>query len=108
VHCRQPYEPSAEERAFFEQNTGRTKTQFWHGAGCNLCSHTGYSDRIGVYELLPVTESIKQLVLDQADHDSLRAQAVADGMHTLRDEALRLIEQDVTTVAEALRSVYAR
>jgi type IV pilus assembly protein PilB len=106
--CKQPYEPTPAERAFFEQGTGRIKEQYWHGTGCNICSHSGYIDRVGVYELMQVTEPIKELVVDNASHEELRAQAVSEGMQTLRDEVLRLIEQDVTTVAEAIRSVYVR
>jgi type IV pilus assembly protein PilB len=106
--CRQPYEPTAAELAWFEKNAGRTKEQFWHGTGCNVCSHTGYVQRIGVYELMQVSDGIKELVMAGATYDELRAMAISEGMHTLRDEALRLIEEDVTTIAEAVRSVYVR
>ena len=106
--CRQPYEPTAAERTFFEESTGKVKEQFWHGTGCNLCSDTGYSERVGVYELLRVTDNMKQLVVADASYEDLRAMAISEGMRTLRDEALRLIDEDVTTIAEAVRSVYVR
>jgi type IV pilus assembly protein PilB len=106
--CKQPYEPTPAERAFFEQGTGRAKEQYWHGVGCNICSHSGYIDRIGVYELMKVTDTIRELVVDNASHEELRAMAVSEGMSTLREEVLRLIDQDVTTVAEAIRSVFVR
>ncbi|MEX0663701.1 MAG: ATPase, T2SS/T4P/T4SS family [Acidimicrobiia bacterium] len=106
--CKQQYEPTPAERTFFEQSTGRVKEQYWHGTGCNICSHSGYIDRIGVYELMRVSDAIRELVVDNASHEDLRAMAVAEGMTTLRDEVLRLIEQDVTTVAEAIRSVFVR
>ncbi len=55
------------------------KDQFWHGAGCNLCSHTGYSARVGVYELLKMTEPIKRLVMDDAGHGDLRTSRLPKG-----------------------------
>ena len=106
--CREPFEPSADHLAFFEQHTSTVKQEWWHGGGCNLCGHTGYASRLGVYELLPVTEKIRQLVIEDAGYDELRAAAVGEGMRTLRDEALRLISEDVTTIEETIRSVYVR
>jgi type IV pilus assembly protein PilB len=104
--CREPYVPSSDELALYERWGGTAKETFWHGAGCNFCAHTGYSERIGVYELLRVTEDIRELVVKQASQDDLRARAEYEGMRTLRDEGLSLIEHDVTTVAEILRTIY--
>jgi type IV pilus assembly protein PilB len=106
--CKEPFEPSPADRTFFEQSIGRVKEQYFHGRGCNICSHTGFQDRIGVYELLMVTEPIKQLLVGDAGYEELRAMAVSEGMRTLRDEVLRLIDEDVTTIAEAIRTVYVR
>ena len=106
--CKQPYEPTPAERSFFEQSTGRAKEHWFHGTGCNICVQTGFIDRIGVYELMRVTDEIRELVVVNASHEELRAQAVSEGMRTLRDEVLRLISEDVTTVAEAIRSVFVR
>ena len=96
------------ERNFFVQATGVEKETWTHGEGCNLCSHTGYSERIGVYELMRITDEIKELVLRDAGHDEIQAVAKAGGMRTLQDEAVRLVDEDVTTVAEVFRSVYTR
>lgn len=104
--CREPYTPPASEVALYRAWGGAPKEAFWHGAGCNFCAHTGYSDRIGVYELLKVGEEIRELVVKQAPQDELRSAATFHGMRTLRDQALRLVEQDVTTVAEVLRTIY--
>ena len=106
--CKEPFEPSPADRTFFEQSIGRVKEQYFHGRGCNICSHTGFQDRIGVYELLLVSDPIKQLLVGDAGYEELRAMAVSEGMRTLRDEVLRLIDEDVTTIAEAIRTVYVR
>jgi type IV pilus assembly protein PilB len=105
-HCRAEDDPTPSERLFYEQAGGPPKTVFWHGAGCNLCSHTGYSHRIGVYELLRVTEPIRELVMAGAGSSAIKAQAVAEGMRTLQDEVLRLVAEDVTTIEEAVRTVF--
>ncbi|MCU1459275.1 MAG: pilus biosynthesis protein PilB [Actinomycetia bacterium] len=105
-HCREPYVPTEAELTFFHEHSTRTKDEFWHGAGCNICSHTGYSARVGVYEILQMTEPIRRLVMEDAGHDELRDLAIAEGMSTLSDEAMRLISDDVTTIAEVIRSVY--
>jgi len=92
--------------AVYEQWGGKPKDVFTHGVGCNFCSHTGYAGRIGVYELLQVSPEMKQLIVDRASYDDIRTMAIDDGMRTLRDEAMRAIEEDITTLPEVVRSVY--
>jgi type IV pilus assembly protein PilB len=104
--CRVPYEPSAEEMAFYQQSGGKPKQQFFHGAGCNFCTNTGYQERIGVYELLKVTDEIKSLLVGHASHDDLRTMAIRQGMRPMREEAIRLAGEDVTTISEVIRSIY--
>ena len=104
--CREPYTPSEEELAFFEESEGGEKTEFFHGAGCNFCAGTGYQDRIGVYELLRITPEIKRLVVGWATQEELRRLAVAQGMRTLRSQGVQLVRDDVTTIAEVIRTIY--
>jgi len=75
--------------------------------GCNFCSNTGFSDRIGVYELLTITPEIKRLVVGWATQDELRRMAVKQGMRTLNDEAIARLEQDLTTIPEVIRHIYS-
>ena len=104
--CRERFEPSSDELAFYEEWGGKPKSEFTHGVGCNFCAGTGSVDRVGVYELLKITPAIKQLIVDHAPRDVIWQCALDEGMTTLRDEALRLIEEDVTTISDVLRSVY--
>ena len=106
TECRAPFEPPPDEVAFYELIGGEPKTQFFHGAGCNFCAGTGYQDRIGVYEVLRMSDGMRQLVVEEPNHSSLRKLAIAEGMRPLRDEALRLVADDITTISEILRSVY--
>ena len=106
-HCRVPYELSPEEEAFYRQAGGQGRTRFWVGAGCNLCSQTGYLDRVGVYELLQLSEEMRALVVaPNPSHDDMRRLAVEQGMRSMRQEAIRLVDEDVTTVAEVIRTIY--
>ena len=93
--------------AFLHSMRGRIPDAgFMRGAGCNFCAHTGYMERIGVYELLPVTDAVRELILDRASHDEIRKLARSEGMRTLQEEAVRLVENGVTTLAEVLRAIY--
>ena len=105
--CKAPYTPTQEEMAFYEESGGPPKSDFYHGTGCNFCGHTGYQDRIGVYELLQMTPEIKRLIVGWATQDELRRLAQKQGMRTLREEAINLVAQDVTTIAEVIRSIYS-
>ena len=105
--CKTPYEPKDEELAFYEESGGLPKTAFFHGEGCNFCAGTGYRDRIGVFELMRITPEIKRLIVGWATQDELQRMAASQGMRTLRDEAIRLIADDVTTISEVVRSIYA-
>jgi type IV pilus assembly protein PilB len=107
VHCTEPYTPTPEERAFYERGGGTFEgVEFKAGVGCNFCGHTGYYDRVGIYEVLRVTDEMKELIVTDAPHAELRALAIEQGMTTLRDQALRLVQEGKTTVAEVLRTVY--
>jgi type IV pilus assembly protein PilB len=108
-YCVGPYQPTAEELAFFEDaasGTGSAKAVFVRGAGCNFCAGTGYQDRVGVYELLRITPEIKRLVVGWATQEELHRLAIAQGMRTLREEAIELVRSDVTTISEVIRSIY--
>jgi type IV pilus assembly protein PilB len=106
-YCKTPYEPSSEELAFYREIGGGAKKHFWIGEGCNLCSNTGYSDRIGVYELLQMTEPLKEmLVAKRPSHEAMRLLAQSEGMRSLRQEACQLIHDDVTTISEVVRCIY--
>ena len=108
IHCKVEYTPGADELAFYRNAGGPRKTQFVRGAGCTFCAHTGYLGRIGVYELLKLTDDTRAMVIARAGRDSISAQAIADGMLTLREEGLRLVADDITTISEIIRHIWTR
>ena len=106
-NCAEPYQPSTEEMAFLRSVGGSQPFEKWqHGAGCHLCAHTGYLERTGVYELLTVTDEVRELVVQRAPHDEMRKLALSQGMRTLQEQAVRLVRDGTTTAAEVMRSIY--
>ena len=106
--CKEAYTPGVDELAVFKQHSGGSeKTQFFHGTGCNFCAGTGYRDRIGVYELLRITPELRRLIVGWATTEELRRLAVAQGMRTMLREAMALVENDVTTIPEVVRTLFA-
>ncbi len=104
--CRAPYIPSSDEMAFY-RSSGGEGTEFVHGAGCTFCQRTGYRERIGVYELLQLTERVRELVVLGGSRDDIRELAIEDQrMRTLRQEGIDLVDRGVTTISEIARNIW--
>jgi type IV pilus assembly protein PilB len=105
--CLEPYQPTPEELGFLRNfGEGELPSEFVHGAGCHLCAHTGFLERIGVYELLAITDEVRELIVDRAPQDEMRKLAQHQGMRTLQEQAARLVQEGTTTAAEVMRSIY--
>jgi type IV pilus assembly protein PilB len=78
-------------------------TKPMHGKGCEKCGGTGYKGRQGLYEVMPITPALRELILDRASTAEIRKQAVHEGMLTLRQDGLVKIQKGVTTIEEVLR-----
>jgi type IV pilus assembly protein PilB len=86
---------------FPEEESARVK--LFKGKGCQTCNNTGYKGRVGLYEVMEITEGVRELVLTGASALELRRKAVEEGMITLRGSGLWKIREGVTTVEEVLR-----
>jgi type IV pilus assembly protein PilB len=104
--CRVPHAPTVEEAEFATSLGVTVPKQLYMGQGCGRCNHTGYYDRIGVFEVMTMTEELKRLVIARAGHREIMAAAVATGVVPLRLDAWDKVAAGVTTVSEVLRSVY--
>jgi type IV pilus assembly protein PilB len=104
VDCRAEFDPSPE--MLMELNlkpsdvAGKT---FFYGRGCERCNNTGYKGRTGIYELMVLNDDIRDLIMNTASTDQLRAAARRAGMVTLREAGLRAIYDGVTTIDEVVR-----
>jgi len=103
--CAAPYEPSLSEVTVYQKLGGNDKREWLRGEGCQFCSHTGYFDRVGVYEVLAITDEIRQCVVDGQPPRVAREIAVQQGMRTLQTEAVSLVEADITTMEEVVKHV---
>ena len=78
--------------------------EFVYGAkGCLECRGTGYMGRMGVYEVMPMTETLEALITDSTDHSKLRQAAMKEGMHSLRLSGAHKVAAGLTTIAEVMR-----
>jgi type IV pilus assembly protein PilB len=104
AQCRVNYAPSAEVLSELELTPEKVGDRtFSYGRGCPTCNGTGYKGRMAVFEIMLLTESLRQMILDGASSDALRTQARREGMRTLRESGLLAIFDGMTTVEEVLR-----
>jgi len=103
-HCKVPAEVDDTTLGYF----GYTKENapvFYRGEGCDKCNHTGKKGRIGIYELLVMNDDLKRAVARGAKTDELRAIATANGMKSLREYAMFLMAEGLTSVDEVLSNL---
>jgi general secretion pathway protein E len=107
TYCTVDAEPSVEEQAAYEAETGAPLTEMKRGVGCTFCADTGFLGRIGVFEILTLNEDLRHLILTGAPSSSIRERAVADGMVPMRRDGMIKAKQGIVTPAEIVRSVYS-
>ena len=76
----------------------------YKGKGCPICNNTGYKGRLGLYEVMPMKEDVKELVLSRASTTEIKKEAIRLGMKTLRQSGVMKIKSGMTTIEEVLRS----
>ena len=91
---------AATEAGLSEDEAGIT---FYKGRGCRSCSDTGFKGRVAVYEVMSLTEELKEFVLNGASAMELKREAIRGGMLTLRRSALNKFVEGITTLGEVLR-----
>lgn len=80
-----------------------SQMRFYEGKGCEYCRFTGYRGRTGIYEILTITESIRELILSRASSQQIKHKAILQGMCTLRQDGLHKVFEGLTSFAEVLR-----
>ena len=103
--CRKSYQPHPEqlrELGITEKNFSKIKRSFYRGEGCDKCRQTGYRGRIGIHELLKITEGLKNTILKSSDSTTIKKQGLKEKMITLRRDGVNKILHGLTTVEEIL------
>jgi type IV pilus assembly protein PilB len=102
--CRTTYHPNESLLADLELSRREIgNRQFFYGKGCDACNHTGYKGRKGIYELMKISDPIRELINERAPTVVLKEKAIELGMVTLRQDGLRSIFAGNTTIEEVLK-----
>ncbi|MFH1061313.1 MAG: ATPase, T2SS/T4P/T4SS family [Candidatus Omnitrophota bacterium] len=102
--CKQPFTPDAGVVQGLNLPVSEKGYTFYKGIGCDACGGTGYKGRIGIYEMMIINNSIRELILRHASTDELTQTAKKNGMKTLREDGFQKVLNGVTTVEEVLRA----
>lgn len=103
--CKEPYEADEEEKRVLKVPQNEP-LKLYKACGCEACGNTGYYGRIGVYEIMPISRKIKNLIASGANADEITAQAVTEGMNTLRMSASNYVKQGLTSFSEMMKITY--
>ncbi len=107
-NCKQPYDPNDEELEAFgitrEQLAGR---KFYQGQGCDFCNGSGFKKRVGIFELLKSSPEIQSMINRRCPTQEIKAQAMAQGMTTLRQDGLMHVFNGVTSAREVIQFTFA-
>jgi len=104
--CRRWYTPSPAVVRQLGLQPAQQEWQFAYGVGCDTCYYTGYLGRTGLFEILRVSETVRQLITARASEQEINAAGVGEGMHTLQQSGIGKIIQGATTPQEVMREVY--
>ncbi|MCL5269437.1 MAG: GspE/PulE family protein [bacterium] len=105
-NCKRPYTPTEDELRDFGVTLKDVREQgisFYHGDGCEECNHTGYHGRLGIFELLEVTDEIRELILERATTDEIQDMALRQGMISMRRDGWIKACMGITTLSEIAR-----
>ncbi|MBN1366559.1 MAG: type II/IV secretion system protein [Dehalococcoidales bacterium] len=94
------------EQMVYERETGEKRVRFPYGTGCKNCSYTGYRGRVGVFEILILSDEMKILVANSAPASEMRTIAIKEGMHTMMHDGMMKVKMGITTPTEVLRAAY--
>ncbi|MFZ4610454.1 MAG: ATPase, T2SS/T4P/T4SS family [Gemmataceae bacterium] len=104
INCREEFQPGPDQLLELnltpEMVAGK---KFFYGKGCDICNNTGYKGRMGIHELLVMTDELRDLISKEASTDELRDLCVKSGMRTLRWSGVNAIHQGLTTMEEIIR-----
>jgi len=107
--CKKSYEPGGEEmKMFFDGQEPDKEKTIYKSQGCGSCRNTGYHGRAATYEILNITDDIKNMIVDSASDNQMKAEAIKQGMKTLKKRAIGQVLDGITTLDELLRVVDMR
>jgi type IV pilus assembly protein PilB len=105
--CLVEMKPDVNTLEYFKKILGKdiSKRKFYKGEGCEECGSTGYKGRVGIYELLIISNNIRQLVIARASGDDIKAQGLKEGLRMMLEDGIDKVSSGLTTLEEVLRAV---
>ncbi|MBA4254347.1 MAG: type II secretion system protein GspE [Polaromonas sp.] len=105
THCKEQVLPATSDVVLLKQLSPSVSRvdHLWHGKGCAECGHSGFRGRAGVYEFLPVTNAIKEVILARGSAEAIRRVALAEGVTTMTAHGIDMVLSGKTTLEELLR-----
>jgi type IV pilus assembly protein PilB len=104
-NCKEEYTPNQTELEMIGLSQDKANSiTFFHGKGCRECRETGYKGRTAIDEILELKQNIKNLIFEGANEDTIKVEALKQGMTPLREAGIEKIEEGVTTIQEVIRS----
>ncbi len=98
--------PLAEQQAYSSEMEEKQE-RFMYGSGCNVCAHTGYHGRVAVFEIMMMSDTIRQLFLEDAPRHRLWEQAQLEGTRSLRHDGMTKVKEGITTPYEVMRVLFS-
>ena len=105
-YCRQTVEVPPAEAMAYATSMGETKDKFSVGRGCNFCSRSGFLGRLGVYELLTLSDSIRKALMKGSSASELKEQAIKEGMIPMGRDGMQKVKDGLTAPGEVMRNVF--
>lgn len=105
--CSRPVEVPLIERVPYSKEVGEDRAEFVYGSGCKSCDNTGYFGRTAMFEILPMSDEIRMMLLNGTAATQIRAQAIKEGMAPLLKDGMLKVKADITTPSEVLRNAYS-
>jgi type IV pilus assembly protein PilB len=105
--CKREYRPSENELVESGLRSQDTKGwRFFTNVGCDACNHTGYRGRTAIHELLDLSNTVREMIIERRPGSEVRRQAVKEGLSSLRFSALKKVHSGVTTLYEINRVTF--
>jgi len=107
-NCKEPYTPSSQLLAELKNNGNKfaPDIKLWRGAGCQECNHIGYRGRTGIYEIMKLSDTLREMILKRQSAVAVRDQARREGMIGMKECALEKALQGITSAEEIMRVIY--
>ncbi len=106
--CRHLIEAPVVEQFAYEKTMGEKRSEFYYGTGCQTCSYTGYLGRVGLFEIMAISDKIRTLISQRATKSEIGEQALADGMVSMVKDGMLKVRAGTTTPSEVVQATYTQ